>query len=80
LDTLLLGKSLGHTIARDNTSDIIQNSTETLLNRQKSLQENLGSLQENLSKKLKLKQHLAAQLIKNREELKQSQEVEQNVL
>ena len=80
MDSLLLGKSLGHTLAQNNTNDIVQNTTETLLNRQKSLQENLESLQENLSKKLKLKQHLATQLLKNRGELKQAEEIEQNVL
>ena len=77
---LLSPESLGKVMNQDATLSTIKNTTEDILSHQKSLQENLDALQKNLSDTLTSKKQLLEELAKNRDELKQAQEVEQNIL
>ena len=58
----------------------MQNSTETLLLRQKSIAENLVTLQKIADHKIKIKNQANTNLENERSELKQAEELEQNIL
>lgn len=58
----------------------MQDSTANLLSRQKSIAENLTSLEKLAARKVKMNNQIVARLENEKAELKQAEEIEQNIL
>ena len=78
--SILLGQSFGNKIYTQDANGIVQNSTENLLLRQKSISENFTMLEKQTTRKLNFKNKLVARLESQKIELRQAEEIEQNIL
>ncbi len=78
--SIFFGQSLGNNFYTQDTNGIMQDSTANLLSRQKSIAENLTSLEKLAARKVKMNNQIVARLENEKAELKQAEEIEQNIL